>query len=79
MEFDVKRHLGAVERSVSSLERDGQPARAVTLARSYPLVEILDEGSRNITEADVTRDIVGIEAGPFREQAEHDQSLKNAR
>ena len=28
-------HLGAVERSVSSLERDGQPARAVTISRSY--------------------------------------------
>ena len=35
MGFDVESHLGAVERSVSSLERDGQPARAVTLARSY--------------------------------------------
>ncbi len=35
MDLDVERHLGAVERSVSSLERDGQPARAVTLARSY--------------------------------------------
>ena len=33
--FDVEGHLGAVERSVSSLERDGQPARAVTLSRSY--------------------------------------------
>ena len=35
MDFDVERHLGAVERSVSSLERDGNPARAVTLSRSY--------------------------------------------
>ncbi len=35
MEFDVEGHLGAVERSVSSPERDGQPARAVTLSRSY--------------------------------------------
>ena len=35
MDFDVASHLGAVERSVSSLERDGQTARAVTLARSY--------------------------------------------
>ena len=35
MHFDVATHLGAVERSVSSLERDGQPARAVTLSRSY--------------------------------------------
>ena len=35
MDFDVEGHLGAVERSVSSLERDGQPARAVTLSRRY--------------------------------------------
>ena len=35
MEFDVKSHLSAVGRSVSSLERDGQPARAVTLSRSF--------------------------------------------
>ena len=35
MDFDVEGHLGAVERSVSSLERDGRPARAVTLARGY--------------------------------------------
>ncbi len=35
MSFDVKSHLGAVERAVSSLERDGQPARAVTFSRSY--------------------------------------------
>ena len=35
MGFDVEFHLGAVERSVSSLERDGRPARGVTLARSY--------------------------------------------
>ena len=35
MDFDVESHLGAVERTVSSLERDGQPARAVTLARSF--------------------------------------------
>jgi len=35
MGFDVESHLGAVERSVSSMERDGRPARAVTLARSY--------------------------------------------
>lgn len=32
---EVEDHLGAVERTVSSLERDGKPARAVTLARSY--------------------------------------------
>ena len=35
MGFDFESHLGAVERSVSSLERDGLPAGAVTLARSY--------------------------------------------
>jgi len=35
MDLDFERHVGAVERSVSSLERDGQPARAITLARSY--------------------------------------------
>ena len=35
MDLDVESHLGAVERSVSLLERDGQPAGAVTLARSY--------------------------------------------
>ena len=35
MEFDFEEHLGAVERSVSSLERGGQPARAVTLSRSF--------------------------------------------
>ena len=35
MDFDVEVNLGAVERSVSSLERDGQPARAVTLSRGY--------------------------------------------
>ncbi len=35
MTLDVDSHLGATERTVSSLERDGQPARAVTLSRSY--------------------------------------------
>ena len=35
MDFDVEAQLGAVERSVSSLGRDGQPVRAVTLARRY--------------------------------------------
>ena len=35
MDFDVEGNLGAVERSVSSQERDGQPVRAVTLSRSY--------------------------------------------
>ncbi len=35
MEFDVKAELDAARRSVSSPERDGQPARAVALSRSY--------------------------------------------
>ena len=35
MDLNVDSHLAAVERSVSSLERDGKPARAVTLARTY--------------------------------------------
>lgn len=35
MKFDVQGHLSAVDRSVSSPQRDGQPARAVTLSRSY--------------------------------------------
>ncbi len=35
MNLDVEGNLGAAERTVSSLERDGRPARAVTLARAY--------------------------------------------
>ena len=35
MNFDVVGHLGALERAVSSLERDGQPVSAVTLSRSF--------------------------------------------
>src|SRR5690606_20649346 len=35
MPVDVASHLGAVQRSVQALERDGKPARAVVLARSY--------------------------------------------
>ena len=35
MNFDVEGHLGALERSVSSLERDGHPVSAVTLSRSF--------------------------------------------
>ena len=35
MNCDVERHLGAVERFVSSLEREGKPVRSVTLAQSY--------------------------------------------
>jgi len=36
MDLDVTLHLGAVQRSIKSLERDGQPARAVALERTYP-------------------------------------------
>ena len=35
MDLNVESHLNAVERTVASLEREGQAARAVTLARSY--------------------------------------------
>ena len=35
MHIDFQSHLTAVQRSVSSLERDGQPARAVILSRAY--------------------------------------------
>ena len=35
MNINVDAHLAAVERSVCSLERDGQPARSVTLSRTY--------------------------------------------
>ena len=35
MNFDVESNLGAVERSVSSLKRDGQPARAVAISRIF--------------------------------------------
>ena len=35
MDINVEHHLGAVERSVSSLERDGKPARAITLSRGF--------------------------------------------
>ncbi len=35
MSFDVERHLGAVERTVSRHARDGRPVDAVTLSRSY--------------------------------------------
>ena len=44
MEFDVEGQLGAAERSVSSLERDRKPARAVTLARGYatPVEDLWD-------------------------------------
>ena len=35
MDFDVEDQLSAVERSVSSTVREGQPARGVALSRSY--------------------------------------------
>ncbi len=35
MNFDVRGNLDAVDRSVSSLERDGSPARAVMLSRGF--------------------------------------------
>ncbi len=35
MKFDVEGHLGAIDRSVSALEREGRPARAVALSRSF--------------------------------------------
>ena len=35
MQFDVETNLAATDRSVSSLERDDKPARAVTLSRAY--------------------------------------------
>ena len=35
MKFDVENHLAAVERTVSFLERDGQPTSAVSISRSF--------------------------------------------
>ena len=35
MNFDVESNLSAVERSVSSLEKDVQPARAVAISRIF--------------------------------------------
>lgn len=35
MSIDFERHLAATSRTVTSLERDGQPARAVILSRTY--------------------------------------------
>ncbi len=44
MNFDVDQHLGAMERSVSLLDRDGLPASGVSLSRSYetPLADLWD-------------------------------------
>lgn len=36
MSIDLEHHLGTVSRSVAEVERDGKPAKAVTLSRSYP-------------------------------------------
>jgi uncharacterized protein YndB with AHSA1/START domain len=36
MQFEVEEQLSAVERSMAFLDRDGQPASAVILARAYP-------------------------------------------
>ena len=36
MNFDSEHHFGAAQRSVSSVTRDGNAAKAVTLTRSYP-------------------------------------------
>lgn len=35
MSFDVEHHLGAVERSVTTLERDGRPACSIILGRGF--------------------------------------------
>ena len=49
MNFDAESHLNAMERSVSLLERDGRPASAVTLSRSYATaVENLWDAVTNI-------------------------------
>ena len=37
MDFNAEEHLNAVTRAVGSMERDGQPAREVTLSRAYPV------------------------------------------
>jgi uncharacterized protein YndB with AHSA1/START domain len=48
--FDIGHHLGTVERSVATLERDGQKAHAVTLSRSY------DTDSDDLWDALTNRD-----------------------
>ena len=50
MNFDVQAHLSAVERSVSSLERDGRPAHAATLSRTYETT--LDDLWDTVTNAE---------------------------
>ena len=37
MDFNAEEHLNAVTRAVGSTERDGRPAREVTLSRTYPV------------------------------------------
>ena len=60
MGIDFERHLGAVELSVSSLERDGQPARGVTLSRSYTTTKerVIDLLRRVCTVSVATMEIV---------------------
>lgn len=49
MNFDVQSHLAAVDRSVAALERDGLPARAVTLSRSFDaVIEDVWDGVTNV-------------------------------
>lgn len=50
MTFDFEHHLGAVDRSVARLERDGKPVDAVTLKRTY------DTDLNDLWEALTTRD-----------------------
>lgn len=44
MDLRVETHIGAVERTVTLLEREGKPASAVTLARSFaaPVADVWD-------------------------------------
>lgn len=50
MDFDAEDHLGAVERRVSWLDLDGQPAAAITLARNYATTA--EDLWRAITDSD---------------------------
>ncbi len=53
MEFNPEEHLAAVERSVSMLEREGQPASAVTISRSLPTTV------ENLWDATTTAERIG--------------------
>ena len=53
MEFNPEEHLALVERSVLLLEREEQPAGAVTLARSFPTTV------ENLWEATTAADRIG--------------------